>query len=310
VKALQAPIRFIWLDSMDILAKLFEDETRETRGTVEKIVKLLGPYGVSLLVYILMESRNKFVRKSAVEMLVGMGDYGRIAMIKILRTPSNHWYIYRNALAALVRLGKPEDAPLIDGFLLHENPRVREEAIAVAGALEGASAEPKLLRALSDPDLGVRKRAAASMGQSALKSPRVVTALSELLFIDEERHPEHRRDILELKVEAINALSLIGNESVFGDRTVEELLIGLMMPEKKWSQKLMEKIKQSAIKREGNQIIQAAVLKALWRMGTKQALPPLLELEEKVDKSMVTRVKETIRQIQMREQGPARRGPA
>jgi hypothetical protein len=300
---LRNPIRFIWKDSMDILATLFEDETKETRATIEKTVKLLGPYGVSLLVHVLMESKSKFVRRSAVEALVDMGDYGRVAMVRILKTPSNPWYIYRNALLAIGRLGKPEDAEVVDPFLRHENPRVREEALGAIGALEGAAAEPRLLRAFSDTDLSVRRRAVVCVGQLGLRSPRSVTALAELLFIEEEKYPGQRQGIVDLKVEAINALSVIGNESVFGDRTVQDVLLGLIMPDKKWSQRIVEKIKHVGGRREEDYIIQTAVLKALWRIGTPEALGRLSEFADKVDTAMVNRVKETIRQIQMRGRG-------
>jgi HEAT repeat protein len=307
--ALRAPVQFIWKDSFDILGGLFEQETKEARDTIQRIVKMLGPSGVSILIHIILESTNKHARRSAVETLSGMGEAGRAAIIKILSSPGSQWYVYRNALLAFSRLGKPGESQMITRFLNHDNPRVREEAIAATCALEGTASEPKLVKALFDPDLGVRRRSVVCIGGIPLTSPRVVSALIGMLAVEEEGSPEQKKELTDLKVETIGALSLIGNRSVGDGRTVEEVLLEQVLPEKKLSKKILEKITPVIKKKEPDYVLQTAVLKALWKVGTNRVLPGLSEFITKADAVMVNRAKETIRQIQMRQRSGAARAP-
>lgn len=300
---LRAPIQFVWKDSFEILGGLFEEETQEARDTVQRIVKMLGTSGVSILIHIIVESTNKNARRSAVETLSGMGEAGRAAIIKILSAPGSQWYVYRNALLAFSRLGKPDEGQLVNRFLSHDNPRVREEAVAATCALEGAASEPKLVKALFDQDLGVRRRAAVCIGGIPLTSPRVVSALVTTLALEEESFPKQKKDLGELKVQAVTALSSIGNRPVGDGRTVEEVLLDQVMPEKKLGKKILEKITPVLKKKEPDYVLQTAVLKALWKVGTERVLPGLTEFIAKADAVMVNRVKETIRQIQMRQRG-------
>ncbi len=300
---LRTPVQFIWKDSIDILGGLFEGETKEARDAIQRIVKLLGPAGASILVHVIIESQNKYARRSAVETLTGMGDVGRAAIIKILTSTASNWYVYRNALLAFSRLGRPGEAQLVQRFLSHDNPRVREEALATTCALEGPTAEPKLIRAVFDPDLGVRRRAVMCIGEIPLTSPRVVSALVAMFSIDEEADPEQRRQLTELKVETVNALSSIGNRPVGDGRTVEEVLLDQVLPEKNWGKKILERITPVIKKKEPDYILQTAALKALWKVGTEKVLPGLSEFATKADAVMVNRAKETVRQIQMRQRG-------
>jgi HEAT repeat protein len=307
---LRAPVQFIWKDSIDILGGLFEQETKQARDAIQRIVKLLGPAGVSILVHVIIESQNKYARRSAVETLTAMGDVGRAAIIKILTSSANNWYVYRNALLAFSRLGRPDEAQLISRFLSHDNPRVREEALAATCALEGPAAEPRLIRALFDPDMGVRRRAVMCIGEIPLTSPRAVSALVTIFSTDEETSPEQKRQLIELKVEAVNALSSIGNRPVGDGRTVEEVLLDQVLPEKKWGKKILERITPVIKKREPDYILQTAALKALWKVGTERVLPGLSEFAARADTVMVNRAKEAIRQIQMRQRGRPDHTPA
>jgi hypothetical protein len=307
---LRTPIQFMWKDSFDILTGLFEEETKEARDAIQRIVKMLGPSGVSILMHVILESQNKYARRSAVDTLVGMGDAGRVPIIKILSNPGNRWYVYRNALLAFSRMGKPGETELVNRFLTHDNPRVREEAIAATCILEGPASEPRLVKALSDPDLGVRRRTVTCIGGIPLTSPRVVSALVTILAIEEETYPEQKKELTELKVETINALSSIGNRSVGDGRTVEDVLLDQVLPEKKWGKKILEKITPVIKKKEPDYVLQTAVLKALWKVGTTKVLPGLSEFIAKADTVMVNRAKETMRQIQMRQRGEPDHTPA
>lgn len=93
-------------------------------------------------------------------------------------------------------------------------------------------------------------------------------------------------------------------------RTVEEVLLDQVLPEKKLGRKILEKLTPVIRKREPDYILQTAVLKALWKVGTNRVLPGLTEFITKADAVMVNRAKETVRQIQMKERDGTGHTPA
>ncbi len=300
---LQEPIKFVWEDSIDSLEEKFRDEKSGARTELEKTIELLGKYGVHLLVQILTDSKDKVVRSSAVNTLVKMGDFALNEVVAILNNPSNPWYLYRNALAVMSRIGGAGQIELISSFLRHSKPRVREEALNTISSLQGPAAEPTLLKALRDPNLRVRRRAVECIGKSPPKSQRVLIALLNILKIDESigKSAFDKNQMIEFKAEAINTLSLIGNVPISDNKRTEDVLLELIMPDKKWLGKLSQRVKYAAGKKGENQIIQNAVLKALWKMGTKKSLPSLTTLVEKGDRALASKAKEAISQIKMRE---------
>ncbi|MBN1573686.1 MAG: HEAT repeat domain-containing protein [Deltaproteobacteria bacterium] len=301
---LQEPIKFIWEDSIDSLEEKFRDEKSGSRAQIENTIELLGTYGVHLLVQTLMDSKDKTVRSSAVNTLIKMGDFAINEIVGILKNPSNPWYLYRNALAVMSKIGGGGQIDLISGFLRHSKPRVREEAVNTISTLQGPAAEPTLLRALRDPNIRVRRRAVECIGKFSLKSQRVLIELLNILNIDEStvKNVVDKNQILEFKAEAINTLSLIGNVHISTEKRVEDILLDLITPDKKWLDKLSNKVR-SAGKKGEDQIVQNAVLKALWKIGTKKSLPSLTTLAERGDRALASKAKEVIAQIKLRDRG-------
>ena len=298
--ALSNPISFIWKDSLELLEKSFEKEDKETRAQVEGIIKLLGSMGVDVLIDVLMSSDNRSVRKTAVNTLIEMGDVAFNAIIAILEDANNPWYLHRNALVVLAQLGNPKAIDMVTRLLAHSNPRVREEALATLVALQGESTEPKIARALADPDVSVRRRAVSCIGKLRLHSSRIVQDLVEILSQDDGKDPDERQKIIRLKVEAINSLAAIGNISVDQDSRVEDLFLDLLLSEKKWSKKLFKKVRLSSGDEEQETAIQDAALRGLWKIGTRKVVKGLEAFAEKSEKSMALKAKEAIKQIRSR----------
>jgi HEAT repeat protein len=305
---LKEPVKFIWEDSIELLEERFRDEKYKWRSEIEKCMELLGAYGVHLMVQILMDSKNKVVRTSAVNSLMNMGDLALNEITSILKNPSNPWYLYRNALSVISKIGGAKEIDLVSGFLRHSKPRVREEALSTITLLQGPAVEPVLLRAMRDPNLRVRRRAVECIGKFPLKSQKVLFALLNILELDENSGKSviDRNQLVEFKVEAINTLSLIGNIKTSDDKRIEDLFLELIMPDKKWLNKLSKKVKHAAGKKEEDDAIKSAALKALWKMGTSRVLPGLNVIAEKGDRSLTSKAKEAIAQIKTREKGQNR----
>jgi HEAT repeat protein len=303
--ALSNPISFIWKDSLELLEKCFEKEDKETRGQVEGIIKLLGAMGVDVLINVLMESDNRSVRKTAVDTLIEMGDVAFNAIIAILEDAENPWYLYRNALVVLAQLGNPRAVDTVTRLLNHSNPRVREEALSTLVVLRGESTEPKIARALADPDVGVRRRAVSCIGRLRLHSSRIIRDLVEILSQDPGKDPDEKQKFILLKVEAVNSLTAIGNVPVDQDSRVEDLFLDLLLSEKKWSKKLFKRVRLSSGDEEQEKAIQDAALRGLWKIGTKKVIKGLEAFSEKSEKSLALKANEAIKQIRSRSETKA-----
>lgn len=298
--ALSNPISFIWKDSLGLLEKSFEREDKQTRAHVEDIIKLLGSMGVNVLIDVLMQSDSRSVRKTAVNMLIKMGDIAFRAINHILEDADNPWYLHRNALVVLAQLGNPKASDTVTRMLGNPNPRVREEALATLVVLQGRATEPKIIRFLADPDTEVRKRAVWCAGKLRLQSPKIIREMVEILSREDGKDPEERQKNINLKVEVINSLTAIGNIPVDQDTQVEDLFLSLLLSEKKWSKKLFKRVGLSSGDEQQEKAIQDAALRGLWKIGTKKTIKGLEMFAEKSDKSLALKTKEAIKQIRTR----------
>jgi HEAT repeat protein len=301
-KPFRDPVRFVWQDSMELLARRFEEEQDEARASIERIVEILGPFGVSLLVRVLMQSQSKAIRKLAMDTLIQMGDSALEAMKAILANPSHPWYLFRNSLIIVSRLGREGDASVVNSFLRHADPRVRDEALKAVSRLEGVRAEPKLIRALQDPDRRVIRSAVFCMGQLPLKTNRAITSLLGILRMKQGRGKEGKKAVTELKVQTIHALSEIGNEPVDSEKRVEDVLLMLVKAPTGLSDGFFSRITVTSGRSDEDYAIQSAALEALWKIGSRRILPDLEKLAKKGDRVLGNRIKETIRQIRHREE--------
>ena len=303
--ALSNPISFIWKDSLELLEKSFGKEDKQTRTQVEGIIKLLGSMGVDVLIDVLMQSDSRSVRKTAVDILIQMGDIAFKAITDILEDTENPWYLHRNALVVLAQLGNPKASDVVTRMLGNSNPRVREEALATLVVLQGESTEPKIVRFLTDPDIGVRRRAVWCIGKLKLHSSRIIRDLVEIFSQEDGKDPEERQKMVSLKVEVINSLTAIGNIPVDKDTRVEELFLDLLLSEKKWSKKLFKRVGLSSGDEEQEKAIQDAALRGLWKIGTKKTIKGLEAFAEKSEKALALKAKEAIKQIRSRSEARA-----
>jgi len=301
---LNDPIKFIWEDSTESLISHFETEKGDERNILDRIVKMLGPYGVDLLINVLMESQNKFVRRAAINILVNLKEYSIDAMTRILKNPTNPWYLYRNALFVLSRIGRHSESSLIASFINHPNPRIREEALGTLTTIEGSRVASQILRALKDPDIAVRQRAVICAGQVPLLSPEAVSVLIAILEEADGKTEQEKESLTKLKIEAINTLAAIGNMAGLDNRRVESILVDVLLDGTSLIDKLFKPIRFKKRRYGEDSIIKVAALKGLWKIGSPTSIPGLKRFMRKGDKSLAAKVKDTIREIELRREPP------
>jgi len=75
------------------------------------------------------------------------------------------WYLVRNIVYILGRIGKKEAIPYIGKALQHEDMRVRREALQALGLIGGSRAMQYVIRSLEDPDIKIRGIATLNLGR-------------------------------------------------------------------------------------------------------------------------------------------------
>jgi hypothetical protein len=80
------------------------------------------------------------------------------------------WYLVRNIVYILGRIGRKEAVPLIGKALQHGDVRVRREAVQALGLIGGSQAMQYMIRSLEDKDGKIRGNAALNLGRMGEKA--------------------------------------------------------------------------------------------------------------------------------------------
>jgi len=75
------------------------------------------------------------------------------------------WFLVRNLVAVVGRVGAVEQLPVLEGLLAHDHPAVRREAVRGVVRLGGVLAVASLVQAGADPDPGVRRLALRALAE-------------------------------------------------------------------------------------------------------------------------------------------------
>ncbi|MFB0507436.1 MAG: HEAT repeat domain-containing protein [Thermodesulfobacteriota bacterium] len=80
------------------------------------------------------------------------------------------WYLVRNIVYILGRIGRKEAVPLIGKTLQHEDVRVRREALQALGLIGGSESMQYMIRSLEDRNIRIRGNAALNLGRMGEKA--------------------------------------------------------------------------------------------------------------------------------------------
>ncbi|MCX5857017.1 MAG: HEAT repeat domain-containing protein [Deltaproteobacteria bacterium] len=162
----------------DALMAGFSERDEKTSGSAGRVLARLGDDALNLLLNMLRDKTDSVER---VRILHILSEIGQPAMPVIRKRlyQKEPWYFLRNLVYTLGRIGSQEDAELLGDFLLHENEKVRQEALKSIQRIGGKGRGPVLLSVLPKVDESYQKSIAEDLGN--LKYAEAVPALMDLL---------------------------------------------------------------------------------------------------------------------------------
>jgi hypothetical protein len=263
----------------------------------EEIMTLLGPVGIEALFKILALSEHRSARKVAVDTLVKIGAPALEKVRKILDDPGQYWYLHRNALLILGRIGAGEDdAKRVRRFLRHSHPRLREEALTTIIRFEGAAAEPVLIAALGDADKRIQRRALSGLGQIQPLSEAGLNAIMARLKEEPPKDREEAKNHEDRLAQIIRALSMM---SEFADPAGLENTL-LAVAELRWKKKsaLLTRLR-GKIEVQEEPVVLLASLDALGKVAGPGAQGFLEKVSKEVS-PVGAKAKEALNRLQLR----------
>jgi HEAT repeat protein len=164
------------------------------KNSIKPLIKLLGELKNSKARRVFCDALAE-IGKNAIELFTPFVDDRR-------------WYLVRNIIYILGRIGKEQSLPYIQKAFNHEDIRVRREAIQALGLIGGPKAIGLLVRALTDNDVRIRCMAAINLGKGGKK-----VGLIPLLEVVQSKD-FYKREPAEIKA-FFNAVGMVGsNEAV------------------------------------------------------------------------------------------------
>ncbi len=183
---------------------LRENRTAEDAERITHYLRMVGEEGIRQFAGLLAEERNRPVRAFMCRVLVRVGR-AAVPSLQILME-DRRWYVARNAVALLGRIGDASALPSISGAARHPDPRVRREAARALGAwAEGVAVTP-LIKLLEDSDPTVQMAVVKVLGEHAIEE--AVRPLQDLALSQNGKAAE-----FSVRKEALRALATMGTRA-------------------------------------------------------------------------------------------------
>jgi len=190
---------------IDRIGRVLEREEGRLED-VNAYLSLLQKNSIKPLIKLLGELKNSKTRRVFCDALSEIGKNAIEVFTPF--TDDRRWYLVRNIIYILGRIGKEQSLPYIQRALNHEDLRVKREAIQALGLIGGQKAIGLLVRALTDNDVRVRCMAAINLGKGGKKA-----GLIPLLEVVQSKD-FYKRESAEIKA-FFNAIGMVGsNEAI------------------------------------------------------------------------------------------------
>ena len=152
---------------IDRMGRVLEREEGRLED-VNAYLSLLPKKAIKPLLRLLGELKNSKTRRVFCDALPEIGKNAIEDFIPFV--DDRRWYLVRNIIYILGRIGKEQSLPTIQKALNHEDLRVRREAIQALGGIGGQKAIGLLVKALTDNDVRIRSIAAINLGKGGKKA--------------------------------------------------------------------------------------------------------------------------------------------
>jgi len=177
---------------------------------LEEILKYLlnlRPNSISPLMNLLGDLENSKARRALCDVICELGK-NTVELITPFINDSR-WYLVRNVIYILSRIGKEQALPYIFKGFGHREPRVRREAVQALGLIGSPRASAILVRALNDEDTQIRSLAALNLAKVVKKDslPHLLEAVQAKEF--------YKREKAEIKA-FFDAIGMIGSAEATG----------------------------------------------------------------------------------------------
>ncbi len=189
-------------ESLQALVGALPEMQEETLALLPELLQRLGPTAVRHLLGVLAETDNRRLRHLLLDLLARLGP-AVVRDATALLTDSR-WYVVRNMLLLLRRVGDPGSVPAVRKCADHPDLRVRLEAIRNLFAFDRDVPRELLRRALTHPDPRQAEAAMELAGEHAM-----VEAVEPIVAFLQARDLFGRRR--NVRIRAIRALAAIGD---------------------------------------------------------------------------------------------------
>lgn len=196
---------------------------------VRDYLMFLQTNSIPPLIKILGELKNSKTRRLICDVLSEIGKNSIDLFIPFLE--DRRWFLVRNIIYILGRIGKEKAVSYMQKVLNHEEVRVRREVVQALGLIGGSKAISLLIKSLNDKDARIRSMAAINLGKIGK-----TVGLAALLEVVQSKDFQ-KREASEIKAffdgigmvgsnEAIPILQqLLERKSLFGLGKVDETRI-------------------------------------------------------------------------------------
>ncbi|MEW6409650.1 MAG: HEAT repeat domain-containing protein [Nitrospirota bacterium] len=197
----------------ELIAALCDTDKRYF-DKISSIIINIGLPTVPLLIDVLINEKNRWVRWAVLDMLLRMG---RVILPEVYSHLSdNRWYVVRNMVHLIGKIGDDEGVKHLKDCLRHEDIRIKREAIKAMGSIGGESVIKTLLLLLKDKDL--MAQVIQTLGD--MRAIESVPLLREILLQESLLFASKYDDIRKMaakalgKIRTVDAIETLKNGSI------------------------------------------------------------------------------------------------
>ncbi|MBI3358812.1 MAG: HEAT repeat domain-containing protein [Nitrospirae bacterium] len=207
------------------------------------------------------------LRRNICKILAGAGEKGVADLIAFGNDHVRNWQTLRNVVMMLGEIGSSEEPAF--NFLkrcnLHPNPRVREEVVVSLGKMQGPHVATILLKDLENPDMMIRSRAVAALGNFHPVHERYRKFMEEALKRKRRNEPETDEQV---QIHCCLAIEKIARIDLMAAQYFEPTLCNALTPN---PSALFGLVREKY--HEKGYEVKKAICQILGEIGTKSAFP-------------------------------------
>ena len=162
---------------LDIMVNAYLGESSQRKDVVENILLNMGRQGGQFLIQRLTHSNDKEERLALLDLIPRIGGVGIPVLTRYLKE-NQPWYVTRNIIMIISRLGSDELYNEVRPHLSHPDIRVQQQVVNCIEVLGGDQMEQRLLEALFAISDDLKVHLIDQLVQ--FRSPEVETSLLEL----------------------------------------------------------------------------------------------------------------------------------